>query len=81
MQAAGELALERGRGAVSSFEAGMAQEALVRERIASLIGVPAEKVVMTTSTTEGCNIVVTGLRLGPEDEVVTTDAELAAVLR
>jgi L-cysteine/cystine lyase len=32
-------------------------------------------VILTTSTTEGCNIVVTGLRLGPDDEVVTTDAE------
>src|SRR5262249_30290753 len=36
--------------------------------------------ILTTSTTEGCNIVVTGLRLSPEDEVVTTDAEHPGLL-
>jgi len=84
MQAAETLALERGRGAISTFEAAMLAESEVRGRIAALIGVPAEKVVLTTSTTEGCNIVVTGLRLGPDDEVVTTNAEhpgLSAPLR
>ena len=30
---------------------------------------------LTSSTTEGCNIVLTGLGLGPGDEVVTTDSE------
>jgi L-cysteine/cystine lyase len=84
MQAADRVALERGRGAISTWEAAMPVEAELRGRIAALIGVPIEKVVLTTSTTEGCNIVVTGLRLGPDDEVVTTDAEhpgLSAPLR
>src|SRR5207245_8383582 len=52
----------------------------LRERIGSLIGVPAENVLLTTSTTEGCNLVTTGLRLSPEDEVVTTDAEHPGLL-
>jgi L-cysteine/cystine lyase len=43
--------------------------------LGALLRVPAEHLVLTASTTEGCNLVVTGLRLGPEDEVVTTDAE------
>jgi L-cysteine/cystine lyase len=47
----------------------------VREKVAALIRVPAENVALTTSTTNGCNIVLAGLRLGPEDEVVTTDEE------
>ena len=47
----------------------------VREKVAALIRVPAENLALTTSTTNGCNIVLAGLRLGPEDEVVTTDEE------
>lgn len=75
MEAAYALGLERGRGAASSWETSFATEERLRERIANLIGVAAASVVLTTSTTEGCNIVITGLRLGPDDEVVTTDAE------
>jgi L-cysteine/cystine lyase len=69
------LALERGRGAMSTFEGAMAVGIRLREAVAALIHVPAEKVILTTSTTVGCNIVVTGLRLQPDDEVVTTNAE------
>ena len=75
IEATDALGLERGRGAVSTFESAHASQQKLRERIGGLIGVTAENVVLTTSTTEGCNIVVTGLRLEPEDEVVTTDGE------
>ena len=75
MHSAEQLALERGRGAMSTWESAMPVETQLKESIAALIHVPVEKVVLTTSTTEGCNIVITGLRLGPDDEVVTTDAE------
>jgi selenocysteine lyase/cysteine desulfurase len=47
----------------------------VRGKLATLIAVPAENMALTTSTTNGCNIVLAGLGLGPEDEVVTTDEE------
>ena len=80
MQAAEFLALKRGRGATGHWEAAAAIETRLRERIGSLIGVPAENVLLTTSTTEGCNLVITGLRLSPEDEVVTTDAEHPGLL-
>jgi len=65
---------------MAAFEAGQADEVALREQVAALIHVPVEKVLLTTSTTEGCNIVVTGLRLGPDDEVVTTDAEHPGLL-
>jgi L-cysteine/cystine lyase len=47
----------------------------VRTKVAGLISVPAGNVALTTSTTNGCNIVLAGLGLGPDDEVVTTDEE------
>ena len=34
-----------------------------------------ENLSLATSTTNGCNIVLAGLGLGPEDEVITTDGE------
>ena len=73
-------ALEQGRGAASVWEKAFATALAAVERVASLVHVPAEKVILTTSTTEGCNIVVTGLRLTPGDEVVTTDAEHPGLL-
>ena len=75
MRATEEEGLRRGRGAMSGFQAAMETGMRLRETIAALVHVPSEKVILTTSTTEGCNIVVTGLRLTPDDEVVTTDAE------
>jgi L-cysteine/cystine lyase len=47
----------------------------VRAALAALIHVPVENASLTTSTTDGCNIVLGGLELGPDDEIVTTDVE------
>jgi L-cysteine/cystine lyase len=69
-----ERALEQGR-AGEYFAGGQELRRAVSERLGALLGVPVDHVLLTTSTTEGCNLVVTGLRLRPEDEVVTTDAE------
>jgi L-cysteine/cystine lyase len=80
MEAAEALGLERGRGAMSTFEGARAAEERLRERLGALVGVAADTLVLTTSTTEGCNIVVTGLRLTAGDEVVTTDAEHPGLL-
>jgi L-cysteine/cystine lyase len=57
------------------FEAVLALRARVREGLAATVCVPAENVALVSSTTEGCNIAVAGLRLDPDDEVVTTDTE------
>ena len=75
MRVAESAELERGRGAMSVWDELAAEELELRQKVGALIGVPGDLIVMTSSTTEGCNIVITGLRLGPGDEVVTTDAE------
>jgi selenocysteine lyase/cysteine desulfurase len=63
------------RGGVEAFEHVMAARQSLRELLAGQLGVAAEVVALTTSTSEACRIVVAGLELGPDDEVVTTDAE------
>jgi len=80
MQAGLAEALDQGRGGAAVWEKAFANEASLRRRIAGFINVPEETVVLTSSTTEGCNIVVTGLRLGADDEVVTTNAEHPGLL-
>jgi L-cysteine/cystine lyase len=47
----------------------------VRAKLAALLGVEPTQVALTRSTTDGCNIVLAGLDLGPDDEVVTSDVE------
>jgi L-cysteine/cystine lyase len=67
--------LEHGRFGTAWFERVLALRAEVRRRLAALVGVELEQVALTSSTTDGCNIVLSGLDLRPEDEVVTTDSE------
>jgi len=52
----------------------------VRGGLAELIGAPPELLALTSSTTDGCNIVLAGLDLRPEDEIVTTDSEHPGLL-
>jgi L-cysteine/cystine lyase len=47
----------------------------IRVKLAAVVGVPDASLSLTTSTTNSCNIVLAGLGLGPEDEIVTTDGE------
>jgi L-cysteine/cystine lyase len=75
LAAASRADLERGRSGRDYFESMLAARARVRALFAAEIGVEAERVALTRSTTDGCNIVLAGLDLGPDDEVVTTDAE------
>src|SRR5215208_3932712 len=67
--------LEEGRGGLPFFERMVDLRAQVREQLAALLGVGSENLALTTSTTESCNIVLSGLDLGPEDEIVTSDSE------
>jgi L-cysteine/cystine lyase len=71
---------EQGRGGRVWFESILALRTRVRERLASLIGATPERLALTSSTTDGCNIVVAGLALSPDDEVVTTDSEHPGLL-
>ena len=75
MRAQEQSDLERGRGGRPYIESMLALRDRVRTALAATICVPPENLALTSSTTEGCNIVLAGLRLGPDDEVVTTDTE------
>jgi L-cysteine/cystine lyase len=66
---------EHGRAGGAYFEALIARRTTVRELLATQIRVSPANVALTDSTTQGVHIVVAGLGLGADDEVVTTDAE------
>lgn len=66
---------EHGRGGRAYFDEMLASRGRVRELLAAQIHVPVENVALTESTTQGVHVVVVGLGLGPDDAVVTTDAE------
>ncbi|MBJ7597857.1 MAG: aminotransferase V [Candidatus Nephthysia bennettiae] len=72
--------LTGGRGAHSSFAARLELRERLRTALADMLGVPPENLALTGSTTDGCHIVLAGLGLRPEDEVVTTDAEHIGLL-
>ena len=71
---------EDGRMGTAYFERMLALRASVREKLAAVVSVEPEHVALVTSTTEAVNLVLNGLRLGPDDEVVTTDTEHFGVI-
>ena len=71
---------EQGRGGRAWFETMLELRARVRQKLAALIGTEPESIALTSSTTDGCNIVVAGLGLQPGDEVVTTNSEHPGLL-
>jgi L-cysteine/cystine lyase len=70
-----QRALTEGRFNRAAFDRYLEDRPRVREGFARVLGVPAENVALTTSTSESCNVVLNGLDLSPGDEVVTTDSE------
>jgi L-cysteine/cystine lyase len=64
-----------GRSGAAYFERALDLRAQARARLAELVGVEPGQVALTSSTTDSCNIVLAGLDLGSEDEVVTTSEE------
>ena len=71
---------EQGRGGRAWFQSMLDLRGRVREKVAMLIGSPPESLALTSSTTDGCNIVVAGLDLQPGNEVVTTNSEHPGLL-
>jgi L-cysteine/cystine lyase len=67
--------VESGRGGPAYFERALALRDEVRAKLAAAVGVEPALLSLATSTTNGCNIVLSGLQLGPADEVLTTDGE------
>jgi len=52
-----------------------------RERLAAYVHTNADNIVYVPNATTGINIVARSLRLGPDDEVLTTDHEYGAIDR
>ena len=75
MAAVEQEELEHGRAGWPYLERMVEARDRLRASLAALIGVESELVSLTSSTTEGCRIVLAGMELSPEDELVTTDAE------
>ena len=63
------------RGGYEAFTQILELREGLRAVVGAQIGVDADHISLTTSTSEACRVVVAGLDLGPEDEIVTTDAE------
>ena len=67
--------LKAGRFGKEYFERMLELRKQARAVLGSLVGAGPEQVSLTGSTTDGCNIVLAGLDLRPEDEIVTTSEE------
>lgn len=67
--------LAEGRTGLPYFEETIALRDELRQAFAALVGAPSENVALTTSTSEGCAIVVSGLGLERGDEILTTTDE------
>ena len=67
--------LAEGRTGIPYFEDTIRLRAEVRSQIATLVRAESEQVALTTSTSEGCAIVLRGLGLDRGDEIVTTTDE------
>src|SRR3954453_1771046 len=70
-----ERDLRQGRGGKQYFEAVLALRERAREELAATLEVASQNLALVSSTTNACNIVLAGLGLTDEDEVVTTDGE------
>ncbi len=70
-----ERDLVEGRSGMDYFHGMLDLREDVRAGIAAVIGVEPTSVALTDSTTRGCALVLAGLGLGDQDEVVTTDQE------
>jgi len=71
---------EHGRAGRAWFDDMLALRARLRAQLAEQVGTSPDRMALTGSTTDGCNIVVSGFDLGADDEVVTTDAEHPGLL-
>ena len=67
--------LTQGRGGEPYFSRVLGMRDEVRAKLAGPLGVEPTQVALTRSTTDGCNIVLAGLGLKPDDEIVTSELE------
>ncbi len=74
-----ERTTAHGRSGDDYFKHVVSLRETLRTRLAELIGARPTELALTRSTTDGCNIAVSALRLTDRDEVVTTDVEHPAL--
>ena len=67
--------LADGRFGTAYFERMLELRKQARVVLGGLVGAEPEQVSLTGSTTDGCNIVLAGLDVKPEDEIITTSEE------
>jgi L-cysteine/cystine lyase len=67
--------LREGRSSKPYFESMLAGREELRASLARILSTAPGNIALANSTTEGCNVIITGLGIGPGDEVVTTDSE------
>ena len=70
-----ERDLQEGRSGKEYIEEIFELRERIRGGVAAVLGTSAELVALTESTTRGCQVVVSGLGLDENDEIVTTDQE------
>lgn len=70
-----ERDVTEGRSGLAYFEETLGLREQARRAFAALVGADPVQVALTGSTSDGCAIVLRGLRLEPGDEVVTTTDE------
>ena len=69
-----------GPTSVEVLDSGEAIDLEAREAVARLIGATADEVLLTSSTTDGINTVMTGLPWREGDEIVTCNLEHSSIL-
>lgn len=72
--------VDEGRGGSAFFDRMLGAAGELRSRVAGVVSCEPDEMVLTGSTTDGVNIVLSGLGLGPGDEVVTTGDEHPGLL-
>ena len=80
IQSRTELELTQGRCGRPYFEELMDLAARTRSGYARLMGCEPAEVALTGSTTDGVNTVLSGLELGPDDEILTSEEEHPGLL-
>ena len=75
-----DLEMERGPTTADVYESGRLVQADAREAAARLLNAPLESVLVTRNTTEGLNIVMSGLDWREGDEIITCNLEHSSVL-
>jgi L-cysteine/cystine lyase len=75
MQEEDERALAEGRSGQAYIDRVLALRMELREELGRLVNVDSAHIALTSSTTDGCNLVLSGLELGPDDQVITTTDE------